>query len=221
MFKSWSLTLKLSLLPAVALLGLLLYVGYTSLNLSENDSRLDELENHTYPTLERADAVLFQFSRIPGLLNSAVAAAEPEILQEARGLLDGIGTKQQELQALTKDHAQRSQELEVWRSAIRRYADNALGASTQLINGKANFDDLRPSLDRMATDLAEANRLGDLFRSHAYQDFQSTLAQARTDNAATTRVGIILTGLLVILVSLGSWLLIRGIMATCMASLPR
>ena len=34
MFKNFSLTAKLSLVPAVALLGLILYVGYTSLQLS-------------------------------------------------------------------------------------------------------------------------------------------------------------------------------------------
>ncbi len=53
MLKNLSLTLKLALLPAVALLGLLLYVGYNSQQLSNNDSRLVELETHSYPTLEK------------------------------------------------------------------------------------------------------------------------------------------------------------------------
>ena len=44
MLKNLSLTLKLALMPAVALLGLLLYVGYNSQQLSNNDSRLVELE---------------------------------------------------------------------------------------------------------------------------------------------------------------------------------
>ena len=59
MLKNLSLTLKLALLPAVALLGLLLYVGYNSQQLSNNDSRLVELETHSYPTLEKTDAVIF------------------------------------------------------------------------------------------------------------------------------------------------------------------
>ena len=73
MLKNLSLTLKLSLLPAVALLGLLLFVIYTSVQLAANDARLDTLENNSFPTLEKADAVNFQFSRLPGMLNSAVA----------------------------------------------------------------------------------------------------------------------------------------------------
>ncbi|MHA6495071.1 methyl-accepting chemotaxis protein [Pseudomonas borbori] len=213
MFKHLSLTLKLSLLPAVALLGLLLYVGYTSLQLSANDTRLVALETNSYPTLEKADAALFQFSRIPGLLNSAVAAGEQETLGEARQVLQTIVDYQQQLQALIQAQPARSAELDTWRAAVQRYADNALDASARLIAGSASFDDLRPNLDRMASDLSAAQALGETFRSHAYQDFQQTLAQARTDNAATTRVGIILTVLLVALVSLGSWLVIRGIMA--------
>lgn len=212
MLKNLSLTLKLSLLPAVALLGLLLYVGYSSLQLANNDLRLVTLETHSFPTLEKADAVIFQFSRLPGLFNSAVAAGELATLDEARKVLQEIASKQQELQVLAKDNSTRSDELQGWRSAIQRYADNALAASEQLIKGSASFEDLRPNLDRMASDLSQAQKLGDVFRNHAYEDFQTTLAQARTDNATTTRVGYGLSILLVALVSIGSLLVIRGIM---------
>ena len=107
MFKNFSLTAKLSLVPAVALLGLILYVGYTSLQLSATDSRLVMLETQSYPTLEKADAVIFQFSRIPGLLNNAVAAGEPGILDEARDVLGKIDTEQQALGALLSSQPQR------------------------------------------------------------------------------------------------------------------
>ncbi|MET1077249.1 MAG: methyl-accepting chemotaxis protein [Pseudomonas sp.] len=212
MLKNLSLTLKLSLLPAVALLGLLAYVGYNALQLSHNDKRLLVLETRSYPSLEKADAVIFQFSRIPGLLNSAVAAGEETTLEEARGVLREIGTRQQELQRLTQGQAQRNEELEQWRRSIQAYADNALSASSQLVKGSASFEDLRPSLDRMALDLAEAQKSGAAFRAHAYEDFQQTLMQTRTDNATTTRLGIGFSLLLVLLVSIASWLVIRGIM---------
>ncbi|MGL4317727.1 MAG: methyl-accepting chemotaxis protein [Pseudomonas sp.] len=210
--KNLSLTLKLSLLPAVALLGLLLFVGYTSLQLSANDSRLVSLETHGFPTLEKADAVIFQFSRLPGLLNSAVAAGELETLDEVRKVLVEIAGKQQELQGLARGNGTREEELGNWRRAIQRYSDNALSASEQLIKGSATFEDLRPNLDRMASDLAAAQKVASGFRGHAYEDFQSSLAQTRTDNATTTRVGFILTALLVGLVGLGAWVIIRGIM---------
>ena len=156
MLKNLSLTLKLSLLPAVALLGLLLFVIYTSVQLAANDARLDTLENNSFPTLEKADAVNFQFSRLPGMLNSAVAAGELATLDEARKVLADITDLQQALQPLTRANQARAGELDDWRQAIARYADNALSASEQLIKGSAGFDDLRPSLDRMASDLEAA-----------------------------------------------------------------
>ncbi|AMR65570.1 methyl-accepting chemotaxis protein [Aquipseudomonas alcaligenes] len=212
MLKNLSLTLKLSLLPAVALLGLLLFVIYTSVQLAANDARLDTLENNSFPTLEKADAVNFQFSRLPGMLNSAVAAGELATLDEARKVLADIADLQQALQPLTRANQARAGELDDWRQAIARYADNALSASEQLIKGSAGFDDLRPSLDRMASDLEAAQKLGSTFRANAYEDFQSTLGQARTENATTTRTGYILSAVLVALVGLGALLIIRGIM---------
>jgi methyl-accepting chemotaxis protein len=212
MLKNLSLTAKLSLVPAVALLGLVLYVVYTSLQLSATDSRLVLLETRSYPTLEKADAVIFQFSRVPALLNNAVAAGEPGILDEARDVLQQIDTQQQALASLLSEQRQQHQALSDWRKAVRDYADNALAASSKLIDGSASFDDLRPSLDRMASDLAQAQKLGSDFRAQAYADFQQTLVQTREANANTTRLGIILSLGLVFLVSLGAWLVIRSVM---------
>ena len=184
MLKNLSLTAKLSLVPAVALLGLVLYVVYTSLQLSATDSRLVLLETRSYPTLEKADAVIFQFSRVPALLNNAVAAGEPGILDEARDVLQQIDSQQQALASLLSEQRQQHQALSDWRKAVRDYADNALAASSKLIDGSASFDDLRPSLDRMASDLAQAQKLASDFRAQAYADFQQTLVQTREANAA-------------------------------------
>ncbi|MCQ4266471.1 MAG: HAMP domain-containing methyl-accepting chemotaxis protein [Pseudomonas sp.] len=213
MLKNFSLTAKLSLVPAVALFGLVLYVLYTSLQLSATDSRLERLETRSYPTLEKTDAVIFQFSRVPALLNNAVAAGEPGVLDEARQVLQQIDTQQQSLATLLADQRAQQQALEEWRTAVRGYADNALAASGKLIDGSASFDDLRPSLDRMASELAQAQQLGSTFRAQAYGDFQQTLAQTRETNAATTRLGIVISLVLVVLVGLGAWLVIRSVMA--------
>ncbi|MGQ7818216.1 methyl-accepting chemotaxis protein [Metapseudomonas furukawaii] len=211
MFKAISLTLKLSLPPAVALIGLLLFVGYTALQLDDNDSRLVTLEKQSYPTLETADKVNFQFSRIPGLLNSAVAAGERETLDEARKVLAGVSASLRDLESLTDARTDRAKELQAWSAAIRRYADNAFASSDRLLDGAA-FEDLRPNLDRMAVDLKRAKEAGDRFRSHAYADFQSSLKQVRTDNATTTRVGYLLSAFLLLVVSIGSVMVIRQVM---------
>src|SRR5690606_35514736 len=198
MLKNLPLTLKLFLAPTVAVLGLILYVGYTSLQLSATDSRLQALETRSYPVLERADAAIFQFSRIPGLLNSAVAAGEQNLLTEAGEVLQAINTHQQELEKLIQV-PNRRQQLNEWRLAVDRYADNAISVSGKLVSGSASFGDLRPSLDRMANDLAQAQTLAAEFRSAAYEDFEQTLAETREVNATTTRLGIILSLALLIL----------------------
>ncbi|MBF8723173.1 methyl-accepting chemotaxis protein [Pseudomonas guariconensis] len=211
MFKNISLTLKLFLPPAIALFGLLLFVGYTAVQLDDNDSRLVSLEKQRYPTLEAADNVIFQFSRLPGLLNSAVAAGERDTLDEASDVLADVHARLRDLEPLTAERADRHRELQAWSAAIKRYADNALASSGQLLDGAA-FDDLRPHFDRMASDLKNAQALGEQFRSHAYADFQSSLTQVRADNATTTHVGYLLSFCLLLLVSASAAWVIRQVM---------
>jgi methyl-accepting chemotaxis protein len=212
MLQKIPLTLKLSLMPIVALIGLLIFVGFTSMQLSNNDARLVALEDNSYPTLEKTDAVIFQFSRLPGILNGAVTAGEISALHDARKVLDDIAIKQQELQDLSRNQAQRNQQLAAWNDAIKRYCDNAISASEQLIKGSSTFETLRPNLDRMAADLQAANKLGTDFRAGAYKVFQTNLSQTRTDNATTTHAGYGLTLVLVLLVTFGSTVVIRQIM---------
>ncbi|TXI02220.1 MAG: methyl-accepting chemotaxis protein [Pseudomonas monteilii] len=220
MFKKISLTLKLFLPPAIALFGLLLFVGYTAVQLDDNDSRLVSLEKQRYPTLEAADNVIFQFSRLPGLLNSAVAAGERDTLDEASDVLADVHARLRDLEPLTAERADRHRELQAWSAAIKRYADNALASSGQLLDGAA-FDDLRPHFDRMASDLKNAQALGEQFRSHAYADFLSSLTQVRADNATTTHVGYLLSFCLLLLVSASAaWVIrqvignVRGVIAS-------
>jgi methyl-accepting chemotaxis protein len=182
------------------------------MQLSNNDARLVALEDNSYPTLEKTDAVIFQFSRLPGILNGAVTAGEISALNDARKVLDDIAIKQQELQDLSHDQAQRNQQLAAWNGAIKRYCDNAISASEQLIKGSSTFEKLRPNLDRMAADLQAANALGTDFRAGAYKAFQTNLSQTRTDNATTTHAGYGLTLVLVLLVTFGSTVVIRQIM---------
>lgn len=212
MLKNLSLTLKFLLLPAIALIGMLLFVAYTYWQLANNDVRLVTLETNTFPILEKTDAALFQYSRLPGILNNAVAAGELATLNEAQKILSDLLAKHQELQNLVTRSDQR-QELEAWRSAIQVYAENAISVSEKLIKGSASFEDLSSNLERMATDLTNAEKLGNLFRSGAYEDFQETLRRTRTDNHTTTKVGIALSVILVFVVSLTSIVVIRGTMA--------
>lgn len=212
MLKNISLIFKLSLPPAVALIGLLLFVAYTAFQLDNNDVRLVTLEERSYPTLENADAVIFHFSRVPGLLNNAVSAGEMGTFNDAQKVLTEIGVKQRMLQNLTQEQPQRNEELIAWIAAVKRYTENAFSATELLLKGAA-FEDLRPSLDRMASDLDQAQKAGDLFRSHAYEDFHTNLTDTRTENVTTTRVGYGLSIILALLVSIGSAIVIHRVMS--------
>lgn len=212
MFRNLSLTYKLALAPAIALLGLVVFVVYTSAQLSTVETRLTTLENTAYPTLEAAGSVLFQSSRLPGIFNSAVTSGELAALDEASQVLDDIRSHYRSLELLMVDHPQRKQELAAWAGATDRYVANAIEASKGLIEGSSSFEDLRPRLDRMAQDLAQAEQMGTSFHEAAYADFRGTLALTRDANATTIQVGITLSITLVLLVALAAWTITRSVM---------
>lgn len=130
------------------------------------------LESRSYPTLEKADAAIFKFYLLPGLLNNAVAASEAAELDRARAVLSEISSLQQALLSLTQNDPELNAQAGQWQSAVEKYSGNALNSSEQLIKGSATFDDLRPNLDRMSSDLQQAQKLASDFRSHAYEEFQ-------------------------------------------------
>lgn len=212
MLKNVSLTYKLAIAPALALAGLIAYVVYSSLQLSIIDSRLDSLERNNYPTLETADAILFQFSRLPGIYNNAVTAGELSALEEAGQIIGDIESHRSRIATLVAGELSLARDLTAWAEAINRYATNASQASSALITGTASFDELRPSLDRMAKDLATAQELGDRFREAAYSGFQQTLSITRENNSTTIRFGMALSLVLVLLVAFGAWAVTRSIM---------
>lgn len=212
MLKDLPLTYKLALAPALALLGLLVYVVYTFNQLSSVDARLVALETHSYPILENADRILFQFSRLPGIYNSAVSTGELGVLEEASEVVASINGHLAQLEQLIEGISQRRELLTAWTDSINRYATNASHTSKSLISGTSSFDTLRPSLERMASDLAQAQNLGQEFRAGSYTVFQGTLAQARQANAATITVGVGLSATLILLVTFGAWAVTRNIM---------
>ncbi|QJD59358.1 methyl-accepting chemotaxis protein [Pseudomonas sp. gcc21] len=212
MLKNFSLTYKLAIAPAIALAGLIAYVVYSSLQLTVIDSRLDALERVSYPTLETADAILFQFSRLPGIYNNAVTAGELSALNDASQIIGEIENHRSRIAKLVVGEPSLARDLTAWAEAINRYATNASQASSALITGTASFDELRPSLDRMAKDLSTAQELGDGFREAAYSGFQRTLSVTREDNSTTIRLGMALSLVLVLLVAFGAWAVTRSIM---------
>jgi methyl-accepting chemotaxis protein len=210
---SKSLTIKLASLPVLALFGLLAFLGYTYSKLSTNDQRLTDLESVRYPTLEYSDAIIFQFSRIPQLLNNAVSSGEMTALEEARKISIEISGNFEKLRdVLPKSSEMRLTELRAWKTSIQKYESNSYMASERLISGKADFEALSKDFSQMADDLAIAKELSEKFRQGAYEDFEKSLAMSRTDNAETIRVGIFITILLAAFVAFCAWIVISGVM---------
>ena len=209
-----SLALKLSLLPLAAIIGMATIVGYTSLNLTDNDERLTKLEAVQYPALEAADKVIFEFSLIPGLMNTAVATGDLDVIDEADALYQQIEGNMDALDTLVKSNASEYQDLVRWRESIDSYYALASRLSRQMIEGNADFNQLTASLDTMGKQLNASKDLSTLFRKRVYSDFEGLLIEVRENNASTTFSGIVITSAVAAVVFAGSLFVIGGVIGS-------
>ena len=212
MLKNLPLALKIFLLPGIAIFGLLLYLAYNYSLLSSNNERLSKLEQRYYPALEQTDSIIFNFSRLPNLLNNAVAAGEQEIIKEADATIADINSKLSAVKQLSEGEGDLTASAKAWAESISTYYQNARDSSEKIITGSASFDDLRPNLERMSQDLQTSKELGDKFRAAVYANFHDSLELALSNNSTTISVGLILVIVLSAVVILCSLLVIRQIM---------
>ena len=81
------------------------------------------------------------------------------VLDRARTVLGEIAKLQQAMFSLTQDDSELNAQVSQWQGAVERYSGNALNSSERLIKGSVTFEDLRPNLDRMSSDLQQAQKL--------------------------------------------------------------
>lgn len=187
-------------------------MAYNYSLLSSNNERLSKLEQRYYPALEQTDSIIFNFSRLPNLLNNAVAAGEQEIIKEADATIADINSKLSAVKQLSEGEGDLAVSAKAWAESISTYYQNARDSSEKIITGSASFDDLRPNLERMSKDLQASKELGDKFRAAVYANFHDSLELALSNNSTTISVGLILVIVLSAVVILCSLLVIRQIM---------
>lgn len=104
-------------------------MAYNYSLLSSNNERLSKLEQRYYPALEQTDSIIFNFSRLPNLLNNAVAAGEQEIIKEADATIADINSKLSAVKQLSEGEGDLAVSAKAWAESISTYYQNARDSS--------------------------------------------------------------------------------------------
>ena len=186
------LLVKLIAAPTIGSLCFLIYLGYTLLVFSQNNSRIQSVRDQQFPALVSATGIVAALDKLIETFSAAVSTNEREPLETAHRIAEQVRAEFRRLS--DQDAEERAQiatlaaEFDAYFAAAdelsRTMLDRRGGARSEQIIGMAS------ALDRYQRDL-------ELFHLSADRRFTTTIADATgaSNRAMATGIAIALTGL--------------------------
>jgi len=189
-FKSLSVNVKIMLIGITAITGFMLNLGFgywVSLN---NETRLENIREISYPVLERTDANVARMTRIKDVLGMAVYTEDEELIADTTDVLaKEIQQAFTEIIEIEPAISSSTTELE---SAFKGYYDTARNISLGIIN------ETIPESERQAASLKMVNAMKGFeekmlgYRQAEYESFLAQVDGTRQASAEGTRLSLII-----------------------------
>ena len=205
MFKNLTIKKKILSIGLFSILSFILYLGYISINLTENKNTLYSIEKVQYPVLEKANANLFLFAQMNSLLEGAVISSDEESVDAAKEIQLDI-LKNVEF-IINKDD---SLSKIITQQEIINYFDMANSLSISIIND--GFNESISSKIGAKTELSEKISNSFLsFKENKFNSFTSTIENTITKVNDSLIVGFIIAGVTILFISIVSWIVTKTI----------
>lgn len=208
-----SLKGKLWILPIFVLIGFSI-TFILNYNLAErNNSRIKNLRDISYPTLELTDKSLNNIEKIPGLLNNAVSSGELPLIDETIKISSEIKdflNKSKSINKSDKEIVDKIKDIEI---SFDSYFNNAKYVSENLITGKEDFNSLSSQLDKMKTDYINLENSIKIFREKVYADFNYNVSTVISSNESLNKITLTVLVLSILISTIFSLILINKIIS--------
>jgi methyl-accepting chemotaxis protein len=184
-----SMKYKILMIPAVAILGFVLFLMFIVNSGAQNAERLEEIKDTYFPVLELASSNIVLHERMNELMTSAASTGEQDMLDNARRMATQIEdnlSKQASLQG------NQSSTIQAIKSNLGDYTKISFDLTQNMINGTMDFS-------RIA-EIAENKRVADerlsqslkSFRDESHQSFIKTVNLSVETEANNLKVGLVI-----------------------------
>jgi len=196
-----SISQKLGLLVAIALLAYIGSQGFSLITERENAQRLSLVEEELFPTLELSTINLGELSLIELLTNNAVATGDEQQLEQTaqhyQRIKDNLRTLEQLNQAQRTSFRELANDLDA-------YYNNALEIAAAIIDGSADFSRIGDQAARNVQRLDDLRQSMNRVQEQTRQEFTEALSHtAQASSRATTIALVILAASAALLIVLG------------------
>ncbi len=201
-FRSLSVNIKIMLIGLVAIVGFMLNLGFGYWIATNNDARLGNIREISFPVLERTDANVARMTRIKDLLGTAVYTEDEEMVSETTdGLAEQIRQAFTEIMEIESSQTSTIRELEKY---FKTYYDTARRVTLGLIN------ETIPESERQAASLkmVEAMRAFEEkmlnYREAEYNHFLATVDGTRQASRDGTRSSLIIGLIMTLIITIAA-----------------
>ncbi len=203
-FNSISIRFKILIIVLIAMLGFsgLLFFNYLVTN--ENTSRLQNVKDIYFPTLERIDANLVRLDKIKETLNAAVTSAEIDMLEDTDELALKTRTAFDDIAKLDAETTNETHNLS---ALFDRYYTNAKQLTTGLVNETIKPEKIKSSVVKMRDSLTVYSKALTDFRLAGYERFTSNISDANDASEAALSIGLSVSLFVIVIVALSGFLI--------------
>jgi methyl-accepting chemotaxis protein len=187
-FSKLSIKHKVLLIPIIAAIGFVIYLGYSIYALNSNVNKLNRAQNIQYPLLIIASEVLADLESITLSLGDAVALSEMDKLTTAEATAAEVKAQLARVKSIDPDDAATAEKLI---ASFDDYFNYANGLSKSIIDGSVDFSTLGEKSQTMTAKLEVIQ--GDLntFYEDKNAGFTREFEAVLTTSETTTYVGIV------------------------------
>ncbi|NVK39149.1 MAG: methyl-accepting chemotaxis protein [Gammaproteobacteria bacterium] len=207
-FSRLSLRYKIFSIALISALGFAGYLAYHYKAIQTNDHRLERIQMVNYPILEKVGSIWLELFAARSAMQGAISESEPELIKKAQTHQLNIQEKLNTIAQLSPSYAEQVSQLT---QGVNLYISTAKTLTLGMIEGDMALADMRALAQKMNQDYDVFSDQLNAFRTQAHNDFATRLDQAKQESRLSLTTGMVIAGIIVIMIFIGSFIIARGI----------
>jgi len=201
-FRSISIRIKILFIALIAIFGFVGILSFNYLVANENTERLQHVKEIYFPTLEHIDANLVRLDKTKETLNSAVASAEIDLLDNTDEMATQTRAAFEEISRLNSGTVDSIENLS---AMFNHYYTDARLLTSGMIEGTLKPQDTKQAVDKMRASLSQYSRTLKAFRATSYKRFTQSIDDAEQASVTALQIGLLISFIVIIFVSLSGY----------------
>lgn len=186
---SLSMKVKISLIPAVATLGFLVFLLVVINSGNRNIDRLNDIKDVDYPVLELAQSNIVMLERMNELMTNAASTGEQDMLDNAKQMAKSVEANLEQQKELLPNKASDISNIQ---STLNEFAAISFKLTQDMIDGTMDFSKIAQVAENKKRLLDQLTESLKAFNVSSHEVFSETVVGAIETEKNNLKLGIII-----------------------------